>query len=225
MGELYRRGITVPMVAVNNHTDCWCSDDTDTTYVLLTNVRVDSLVRRDDHATGEDLPQGVAWFTCGPYKLPVLRPAPMELPHIPGAVVYPSVAQQPTRKYAHTYEDIPPRLRVDIKSNTTVHVDSEWTAIQVIAEFMAEAIDSLGDEVRAAGHWGTSRSRGRDSPPCAWCHARPHGHNRLDHRPHVLQAQVSDCCLVATCPQLALSPLLALCRCQSRGRHPPMNGR
>jgi len=149
MEELGRRGIAVPKIPINNHPNCWCSDDADTTYILLTNVRVDSLERHDDHAEG-----GVEGFNRGPYKLPVLRPASMEqLPHIPGVVVYPTEMQQPTRKYVHKLEDLPPSHRVDITSNTVVHVESEWAARQAIAEFMVAAIDSFGAGACTTGQW------------------------------------------------------------------------
>ena len=48
--ELPKRGITVPRMAINNHTACWSVDSADMTYVLVTNVEIQSLERQDDHA-------------------------------------------------------------------------------------------------------------------------------------------------------------------------------
>ena len=65
--------MVIPKVAINNHTDHWNSDITDTTYVLLTNVKVEALERHDDRAKLGDLPPHVKDFNCGPYKRGVGR--------------------------------------------------------------------------------------------------------------------------------------------------------
>lgn len=109
--------------------------------------------RRDDRADTADLPVGVAGFNSGPYKLPVLRPASLALPCMPGVVQYPSPAQQPRRASAHAEADLPPMHRVQVTSNTVVHVSSELAAKEVLAEFAAAAIASFGPQASAGGRW------------------------------------------------------------------------
>ena len=128
VSELPSQGVVVPSLPINNHPAHWSEGLSDTVYVLLTNIKVCSLARWDDRARHEDLPPGVRDFACGPYKLPILRPCPLELPMVRGVVVYPTTEQHAARQYAATLEDLPPKHRARVTSSTVVHVESELAA-------------------------------------------------------------------------------------------------
>ena len=153
VSELPSQGVVVPSLPINNHPAHWSEGLSDTVYILLTNIKVCSLARWDDRARHEDLPPGVRDFACGPYKLPILRPCPLELPMVRGVVVYPTTEQHAARQYAATLEDLPPKHRVRVTSSTVVHVESELAAKSALLGFATAAIASFGDESRLSGMW------------------------------------------------------------------------
>lgn len=148
--ELQEQGFSLPEIAVNNHTDRWSNSMTDTTYVLLTNIKVSSVARHDDHDTLAHLPPGVNGFQSGPYKLPVLRPASFDLPPMEGVKVHKTPAQIAERCHKHCFEDLAPRHRVEITGNTVAQVDSMAAARKLLINFVMAALAAFGENT---GHW------------------------------------------------------------------------
>ena len=176
ISELPSKGIKVPSLPINNHAAHSSEGTSDTVYVLLTNIKVDSLARRDDRARHEDLPPGVCDFACGPYKLPILRPGPLPFPNIPGVVVYPTTEQHAERQYASSLEDLPPHHRVRVTSNTVVHVESALAAKDALVRFAEAAIASFGVNSCLDGSWSAYIGKHND---CAADNGHPDAFSRV----------------------------------------------